>query len=91
MFGFNVRQDRADGSRAISLAESPPLVVDLPLVREAIQFFKDCTAHGETHASRIAGKWLGDLEKEFPWLFMRLIPTRRPRFYRVQAVLPLSP
>jgi hypothetical protein len=50
---------RVDGAREIA---------HLPLVREAIQFFKDCTAYGETRAAGVAGKWLGELEKEFPWL-----------------------
>ncbi len=43
-------------------------IAHLQLVREAIQFFKDCTAYGETRASVIASKWLGELENEFPWL-----------------------
>jgi hypothetical protein len=43
-------------------------VAHLALVREAIQFFKGCTAHGEAHAARIALKWLNELEEDFRWL-----------------------
>ncbi len=43
-------------------------IANLPLVHEAIQFFKDCTAHGETYAGKIARKWLDELALEFPWL-----------------------
>jgi len=43
-------------------------IAHLPLVHQAIQFFKDCTAHSETHAGKIARKWLEELAVEFPWI-----------------------
>jgi hypothetical protein len=43
-------------------------IAHLPLVRQAVQFFRDCTAYGEARAGSIARKWLEDLEREFPWV-----------------------
>jgi hypothetical protein len=43
-------------------------ITHLPLVQQAIQFFKDCLVFGEARAGKIAGKWFGELADEFPWL-----------------------
>jgi hypothetical protein len=43
-------------------------IAHLPLIHQAIQFFKDCTAHGETRAGKIARRWLDELAQEFPWI-----------------------